>query len=299
MIKKLIVYFFMLLGAQANAKVLIFTYAYNRPDFVEIQYKTLKSFCTDDYEFIVFSDARSQDMKNKIREICAHYKLKFIQVPQAIHDRPYLPRLPREDYNYPSIRNVNVVQYSLDLLGFNHNDILILLDSDLFLVKEFSFREFLKGYDLGGFQLDNGYIKYLWHGLAFLDMSRMPNKRTLNFNCGIIEGRPADAGGYSYYYFQNNPQVKSRYVDYHYSGALHCNQCKKIEAPYCIHNTNDLKNVGFNGPQIEFLQSAYNVEFFCNNSFLHYRGGTNWDRKSQEYHHKKTLALQRYLHSIL
>lgn len=299
MIKKLVIGLFLLGSTQANAKVLVFTYACNRPDFIEIQDRTFRKFLKDDYEFIVFSDARGQDMRNQIKTTCIRCGLRFIQIPQEIHDRPYLQRWPGENYNHPTVRNVNVVQYSLDLLGFNHDDILILLDSDVFLVKPFSFREFLKGYELGGFKLGNGYIEYLWHGLAFLNMGTMPNKRTLNFNCGKVEGRSVDAGGHSYYYLKNNPEVKAHYVDYHYSGELRCNECKRAEVFCCLHNANELVKIGFDAPQIEFLQSAYNVEFYCNNSFLHYRGGTNWDHQSQEYHNRKTAALQKYLSTIL
>jgi hypothetical protein len=303
--KKSLILGLFIIVSQINAKVLIFTYAYNRPDFVEIQHKTFKKFLTDDYEFIVFSDARSQDMKNSIKAICTQYGLKCIQIPQEIHDRPYLQRWPGEDYNHPTVRNVNVVQYSLDLLGFNHNDILILLDSDAFLVKKFSFREFLNGYDMGGralginSRIGSGDIQYLWHGLAFLNMGTMPNKRTLNFNCGKVEGRPVDAGGHSYYYLKHNPQVRVHYIDHNFSDELRCNICIRINAPYCTHNTGELRKAEFDEFQINFLQSAHDVEFFCNNSFLHYRCGSNWDYKSQQYHNQKTEALQRYLNAIL
>ena len=54
-----------------SEKVLIFTYSYNRPDFIEIQEKTFKKFLKDDYEFVVFNDARYPDMQAKIRNTCA------------------------------------------------------------------------------------------------------------------------------------------------------------------------------------------------------------------------------------
>ena len=33
----------------SEEKILIFTYRYNRPDFIEIQHKTFKKFLKDDY----------------------------------------------------------------------------------------------------------------------------------------------------------------------------------------------------------------------------------------------------------
>ena len=47
------------LGTSLHAKVLIYTYAYNRPDFIEIQHKTFQKFLKDDYEFVVFDDGDS------------------------------------------------------------------------------------------------------------------------------------------------------------------------------------------------------------------------------------------------
>lgn len=282
-----------------EAKVLIFTYSYNRPDFVEIQEKTLKKFFQDEYEFVVFNDARDQSMVSRINETCQQLGLRCIRIPQEIHSRPYLPRLPGENFNHPSVRNCNVVQYSLDVLGFEHDDIVVLLDSDMFLVKTFSVRDFLNKYDIGGVQLGNGYVSYLWHALAFLDMRTMPNRHTLSFNCGRIYEKPIDAGGHSYWYLQQNPTVKARYVSQVNPGTLQCEQCIKKQAFLCTHNARLLKENGFDENQIAFIQLANNVEFFHNNSFLHYRGGTNWDGKNAEYHRMKTKALNAYLEKIL
>lgn len=51
------------------AKIRILTFHYNKPDFIEWQYKTFKRFLMDDFELIVFNDAaRSKDEK-AIQEI--------------------------------------------------------------------------------------------------------------------------------------------------------------------------------------------------------------------------------------
>jgi len=169
----------------------------------------------------------------------------------------------------------------------------------MFLVKPFSVRKFLNGYGLGGASAGNGYVSFLWHALAFLDMKAMPNKHTLTFNCGQVEGHPIDGGGHSYYYIKNNPDVQIRYVNHFYSGNFHCDSCKSTNQQLCTHNTEKLMTEGFDNNQLLFLQSACNVEFFHNNSFLHYRGGTNWDNQSQKYHQMKTAALNTYLAAIL
>ena len=37
-------------------QILICTFAYNRPDFIEIQYLTFKKFLMDDFKLVVFND---------------------------------------------------------------------------------------------------------------------------------------------------------------------------------------------------------------------------------------------------
>jgi hypothetical protein len=218
--------FVLLISQWIMPTVFIFTCSYNRPDFIKIQHKTLQHFFEDEYEFIVFNDAPNESMAQKIKAMCDRCGVQCIRISQEIHDRPYLPRWPGENYNYPTIRNVNVVQYSLDTLGFDHDDIVVLLESDVFLVKKFSVREMLNGYDLAGRVLSpnsrtgDGRIKYIWHGLAFLDMRRLPNKHTLNFNCGRVENTPIDGGGHSYYYLKNNPGIKAFYINHNFSRLL-------------------------------------------------------------------------------
>jgi hypothetical protein len=280
-----------------EAEVLIFTYAYNRTDFIKIQHDTLKKFLLDDYKFIVFNDAPGQESAQQIFDTCAQLNIQSIRIPQEIHAQPYLPRLPRENWQHPTCRNCNVVQYSLNTLGFEHDDIIILLDSDMFLVKPFSVREFMRGHSLSGFKPFWTDIEYLWIGLVFLDMKTLPNKRTLTFNCGEINNIPVDAGGHSHFYLQNNPKANPFFINHYYSEDWHCDSCKRTDQPLCLHNTEALIAAGFENNHIQFLQTANRVEFYHNSTFLHYRSGSNWDHKSAQYHQIKTQALNTFLAS--
>jgi hypothetical protein len=99
--KRFLLLLMFVIVTQLESKILLFTYSYNRPDFIKIQCKTFKKFLEDDYEFVVFNDARDQNMEQKINQTCTRYGIRCIRIPQEIHDRPYLQRWPGEDYNYP------------------------------------------------------------------------------------------------------------------------------------------------------------------------------------------------------
>src|SRR5271156_2071886 len=86
--------FILTVHVNSHAKILIFTYAFNRPEFIEFQHKTFQKFLKDEYEFIIFSDAKTDSQHKEIESVCFKYDLKCIRIPQEIHDRPYLERTP-------------------------------------------------------------------------------------------------------------------------------------------------------------------------------------------------------------
>lgn len=257
------------------SKVLIFTYSYNRPDFIELQDKTFKKFLTDEYEFVVFNDATKKDMKQKIKNTCKNLGIKCLTIPQKIHNGT----------TQASQRNCNVVQYSLDVLGYNHDDILVLLDSDMFLIKEFSIRDAMKNYDIAGVK-QGDLVNYLWIGLVFMDMRSMPNKKTITFNCGNINGVNVDTGGTSHYYLKNNPTLRVNYLDTTYTHLV-------------PQDAESLQTLGHSPEFIRFILNDPGMQFHCNNTFLHHGAGTNWcGSPSAQLAHKKS-CLDEFINTLV
>lgn len=271
---------FVLTEDPAEAKVLIITHSYNRPDFIEIQDMTFKRFMKEDYEFVVFNDAQTEKMCQQIFDTCRKLNLTCLRIPQSIHDAPYLHRFPGEDYNNPSVRCANVVQYSLDVLGFDHDGLVVLLDSDMFLIRDFSVADYLGEREIAGIPQTRGPVHYLWNGLMFLNMNTLPDKRSLNFNCGIVEGQHVDTAGFTYYYFQQHPEVKVAVIPHYY-----------------IDKWTTLTEDQNRFQSIAYLYSLHpdNIEFMLDHTFLHYRSGGNWDQRSVEYHARKTQILKQFI----
>lgn len=318
----------LLLINQVAAHVLIFTYAYNRPELIEIQYKTFKKFLKDDYELIVINDANDPELAAKISDTCHTYHLRCIKIPQEIHKRPYLNR-PDEVFfvsnqQSPCVRNCNVVQYSLDMLGLHHDDIVALFDADLFLIKEFSISQYLKGYDVAGFDRALEYPpprnkkSFLWIGLIFLNLNTMEQKTAFNVNCGYIDDIVMDSGGYTHYYL---PHAQVACFDRISTEAFICQDCKKQKSYQCTHNTQILKENDFTTNVIQLIQNTpidwgsgskelgmhrgRNLEFFLNNTFVHYQGASKYASLSahgidiEQFHYDKTKAFKRFLEVLL
>ncbi len=281
------------------------TQAYNRPDFIETQCKTFKKFLNDDYEFVVFNDARGQHMVNQINNMCAKYDVRCIRVPQEIHTRPYLPRLPRDPLHRPNIRHANCVQYSLDILGFDHDGIVFIIDSDMFLIRPFSVSGYMEDKDISASMKGsiNG-VRYLCPNLCFLYMNKLPDKRSLNFNCGIANGASVDSGGWTYYYLIKHPQLKIRKTGEIWSYQLFCpHNIEKHPIDYSASvetRTATYIKFGFNEKEIKFLLKRPDTfEIYLDKHFLHYRAGTNYNNLSQNYHNNKMKLINEFIGDIL
>lgn len=306
MIKKLYCIFIFVLSLTSflEAKVLLITHACNRPDFIEIQCKTFQKLLLDDYEFVVFNDAPPGPMHDQIVTMCKKWEIQCIPVPQEIHTRPYLPREPNDPLHRPNIRHCNCIQYSLDTLGFNHDGIVGIIDSDIFLVRQLNLESYFEEAEIVAAIRGAGpTIKYLWPGLTFLAMHKLPNKESLTFNCGKIGSEIVDSGGHSYYYLTNNPEVRWRVIDELFSYQLFC---PDRFAPYTDERASPEEQLekfvefGFNKKEIKFLQQKpHTINFAMDNHFLHYRAGTNYDNQSAGYEQRKSLLINEFIDDVL
>ena len=162
----------------------------------------------------------------------------------------------------------------------------MVIDSDMFLIKPFSVLEYMKGYQLAGVPQSRGdkdtVVEYLWNGLVFMDMPHLPERRTIDFNCGRVKGFPVDVGGQTYHYIQKHQEVAVKFMGLDYLPA----------AAEQYHDSVALM----------LMQAGYtgnNMEFLINRHFLHYRGGTNWDQKSPHSHAQKWSVFKNALKKTL
>lgn len=316
-----------------QAKILLFTYAFNQPEFIILQDKTFKKFLHDEYEFVVFNDATDPEIFKEITQTCKNLGIRCIPIPQKIHARPYLNRsVGREwwvcEYQPPSVRNSNVVQYSLDTLGFEHDDIIVLFESDIFLTQEFSFRSYVEHYDVAGFdrsiecaKLTEKNVHFLWVGLLLLNLKTMPRPKSFNLNCGYVSNIVIDAGGFTNYYLNNNDQLSVLFMDKLYTEQFICKACEEQKAYRCTHNTAELTQAGFNTRTIQLIQEVpidwgsgfvgthlkrrRNIEFYMDKVFVHFYGGTGYakysylgDDRIEQFYKDKAKAFFDYIDDI-
>lgn len=118
-------------------------------------------------------------------------------------------------------------------------------------------------------------MEYLWEALALLDVPRLPDAGSMSWWCGHLFpdrpgalGVPVDVGGQTYHYLMAHPEVS-------------------------------VEGIGIrlfpDDGRCPFHPANYEEFLLGEAEFLHYRGGSNWDRKPAEYHRLKTEWLRRRL----
>ena len=297
------------------SKTLVFTTGFNRPDFIDLQYRLFKKFLEDDYEYIVISDANTPATKLAIETKCRALSIQCINVPQDIHSRPYLHRNPGDNYQNPNVRHCNSVQWAWDNYFSKHDGPVMLIDSDMFLIRPMSVKNLLGGQHFAGITwgtqdtVNGKPYGYLWLGLILFNNEILPEKDSIRFNCGRLPNTNAicDSGGWTHYYLTKFKDIlKIRELSFIQGHQFYCPyRWAPQEAQNFSHIPTEtiianLTQRGFTEHEIQLaLKRPYTIELIGDNSFLHYRAGTNYENYSSTMIAIKDKILLEFFEKIL
>jgi hypothetical protein len=271
-----------------SAKVLLITHAHNRPEFIEWQYHCFKKFLLDDYEFVVYNDAISPKVHRAINNLCKRLEISCIPIPQEIHAHLYPVTLPKERFwGHPSNRHYDCIRHSLYDRGFNHDGIVVIIDSDFFLIRPFSIVDLLGDNDITAimrmsFDRNNPSwpripgLDYLWPGFTCIQMNRIPDKEGLDFSPGSYPSFTLDTGGHTLFYLQNHPQIKLKELGI-YEHRLDWSYLQVPRELPIETRVAELTKLEFSPKEITFILNKpgnATVEFAVDRHFLHYRGAS-------------------------
>ena len=292
---------------QTSAKLLIISPVYNRPDFIEMQHKTFQKFLKDDYELVLFNDANNTDIQHAIEATCERLEIRCIRMPQELHNvDPLCDKAPA------SFRHGEVLQYAFETIGFKHDDIVMLIDSDVFLIKEFSAREFLAAYDLYIINSANGAIL---PQLCFINMPHLKNPETLNFRASFINGSFMETGQNTKKYITSHPDLKCLAGNILWGlEFLGFDRNKNLVNQL---NTINLHDKGYLTSEINLIKSLFEIAdaaarktninyfydvdigFFETNTFLDYKHGSGWHGPRMNITKQKDIVIKKFIDSIV
>ena len=271
--------------------------------FIETQYKSIKKFFKGDYEFIVINDSRCRRTKRKINEKCIELGIKMISVPQKIHRHRTLtfPNTQEPNVMNACTRCADTVQYAYNKFK-NENGIFFLIDSDMFLIKDFDANKYIEDYHVSGLKQSRGKIYYLWNGIFLMNLNTAPSKDSLNWDCGKVEGESVDVGGQTYHYLENNKDnLKVKYMDQVYLGKIEeyenykktKNSLSEIDISILDDFVNLYKDFKFNNVKIS--KEYFNKELLIDNCVFHIRGGGNWNNEGLNHYNESVKIIDKHI----
>ena len=266
----------------------ILTTAVNNPVFIELQYHLLKKYMPQDvpYEFIVFNDAKDfSDITNQgnlktssyIESICNHYNITCIRIPNNHH------RLKKD----ASIRCADSMNFILQYQLNNPPDEYIILDSDMFPIAPINIAEYRKFNCALLLQERHGYY-YFWHGICYFNFNKLTNTNLMNWNC--FPG--FDTGGMMVKWLKTQNPDNVYIINSLPSLTWNNNNIPS----FMLQNTLEYNNIR------QFIETdprnTPDGKYFCeiyDNTYLHYRAGSNWQNEGLKFH----ITLTNKLRSLL
>lgn len=253
---------------------------------IEAQFLSLKKFLNNNFEYIIFNDAKNfndltnnndSNAKNKVREKCKELNIKCID-----HNNDY-----HINIKSGSFRHASVLQIMLDYQK-NNPDHYLYIDCDMYLLDYLDITKYYNYQTAIVLQhrvINNFNVNYMWPGLCYFN-NNVRNIDLLNWN--LANG--CDTGGMTrkWLLYQNNNDFFPSTLDIRHADNIE--DYHTVNIYFIKHlwagtwNIDELSdNFKNNTKFVELLKSDKrnkNNNISCeiyDNVFLHYRGGSGWE----------------------
>ena len=251
----------------AVMKIEVFTFAFNRPDLLELQVDCLKKFLLNDFNVNVIHDTRNGHLVDEFNSVTRRISEKYQELIVYYYIHESSEGLQSSEYHS------EVLQWTYDKIVKRLEDrIVLFLDHDIFLTEDLNLVEELNDYDILGLLQEREHVKYVWPGLVAFKTSSF---NEINWKCGEVEGQKVDSGG------GTHTILRDENIRFKNTGATYPEVYKGIDLTD--------KSVTF----------GYNFELHFDGRFLHSRNACNWDTLYNVKDGGKTNLLRYILNDIL
>jgi hypothetical protein len=259
----------------------IYTIANTRPDFIELQMRSFRKYLQEPFEFTVIDNSQfSIGCRGEgIRDACSRAGAVVIPVQkdQRVVDRCQAVEVEggapifntSNQYTSVNAAAAYALCWAWENIIVKANDAVCILDSDVFLTAPVNLSSYLEKYQFAWVAQARPGIEFIWPVLFFADLRKLPNPETINWYGGAVNGVRLDVSGQTYHYLQAHPELSNLRIQQQYT------------------REDPLMGVEHADYEILSLES--------NPVAMHYRSGSNWNRKSEEYHRIKTEWLKRMI----
>ena len=255
--------------------VKVYAIHYNRPDLIRWQYDSLKGHLLDPFDFTIINNAREDSLRQEIDNVIQELNLGCIN---TFSTDGLVGKHHANSFNHVWKNHIvhNTQQYSL------------LIDGDIFLVKDLNVNDLMQGYVFAGPHHKRlPYYHYISPVVLIADVANIPEAETIDWEgIGLHDTGTEvrlDTGGGIYPYYLKHPDIKAK--------------TKNLKSSWHITEQNGNKHC-LPDNILPYYNDEYHIEFF-NNEFLHYRASSNWDYHTAEHHRLKSEFVKNFVYGTL
>jgi hypothetical protein len=152
----------------------------------------------------------------------------------------------------------------------------------MFFIKDFNFNEYLGENKIASIRIvsnRNSEVQYLWNGFVILKGAELPDKNHFDYRLGKVLNTRTDTGGRTYWWLKRNPDIKLKWI----KSTKFLNDESIAILPQAI------QDIYENDYAFQFIEDA----------ILHYRAGSNWQKKPVDFVNSKKICFEKLMDEIL
>jgi hypothetical protein len=240
--------------------VSVYVTHYNKVELLNLQYESIKKFCTDDFKYVVINNGIDPNVSSKISKISKELNLEEI----VIRDNNKI--------KMTAMHHKEALQYCYNnYISKDDSDVRVVMDCDIIPFDTFSFKSFIADADIAGIQLGAEPSLYI---ASFISLY---SKHVTFDNFNLASDIEFDSG------LVTTDLVKK----YKTKWLKHTAPMREKEGLYVFKNAkvNALKYDQSFG--IQFIESC----------LLHFYRGTGWDNGDVNYLERKLKFIKFFLES--
>lgn len=252
----------------------------NNPRFIEMQIATFRKFIKQEYEFIIFNDAKKfPDYSNfnditifkQIEDTCTLLNIPCINVPND-----------QDSYKIDnaSNRHARTMNFIFSFMK-KYPDQYWIIDSDMFIIRDFDLHKYNE-YDCAVIvhKRPNNF-RYIWPNIFYFNMHLLKYPELVNFNTQL----PGDSGGATWEWLSKYEKEAPSRICF-MNSITSCSWGKDTVPDYLV----GTKIIDFCDTDIRNQDNKYWCEIYID-TILHYRAGSNWNKEGRDIHNKLTDRL--------
>lgn len=272
------------------SKVRIITTVAAWPEALEITRKSLNKHLKEDFELFAFIDTPSEPcafnlwdpkLREKASHIASEWCDKVYVVPTEVHEdrRRQFPGTKEKIAHNANTRAADTLQYAWNTAIKDFEGKILLLDSDMFPVADFTVSEYLTQNDISAIQVTSWSrnhkhsVPWIWSGLLFLNPARMNNKEIWSFDCGKVNKVNVDVSGQTNVWMNHGQNLTTINWMKHLPSLTWATDMLEIEISKALSDflSEDDRNI-----------DGKNFCEIYDQKFLHFRAGSNWRLEEPE-----------------